>query len=198
MNSTPTRDRVLDAAARVFLAHGYADASMEQVRQMAGVSNGSLYHHFPTKTGLADALYGQILQDFHRTLLDRLRAGDSAEAGVKGMVRAFVSWVVRHPDRAALLHKLRREGDVTDASAPVSAANAEAFGALKAWVEARRAANELADIPFDVWMALVFSPTVSLAARWARAGQPSVSARTRAALEQGAWKAVSPESGGQA
>lgn len=198
MDPTSTHDRLLEAAAKVFLRHGYADASMDQVRQAASVSNGSLYHHFPTKTQLADALYAQILQDFHHALLARLRAVDSAEAGVKGLVRAFVAWVVKHPDRAALLHKLKREGDVTDASAAVSAANAEALGALKSWVDERRAAGEMADLPFHVWMALVFSPAMSLTARWVREERPSVPTRIRTALEQAAWKAVAPEAGGDA
>lgn len=41
MDLTPTRSRLLDAAAIVFLAHGFAAASMDMVRQEAGVSNGS-------------------------------------------------------------------------------------------------------------------------------------------------------------
>jgi len=192
MDPTPTRERLLDAAARVFRQHGYAAASMEQVRQAAGVSNGSLYHHFPTKAQLADALYAQILQDFHLALLAAIRHAGSAEVGVKGLVRAFVNWVLRHPDRAALLHKLRREGDVTDASESVSAANTEALGTLRQWVEQQVAQGQIADMPFHVWMALVFSPAMSMTGRWVKEARASVPPRVRAALENGAWKAVAP------
>ena len=83
MDPAPTRDRLLDAAAGVFLQHGYSSASMEQVRQAAGVSNGSLYHHFPTKAELADALYVRTLHDFHGALLAAVRGDVEAEAGVK-------------------------------------------------------------------------------------------------------------------
>lgn len=192
MDATSTRDRLLDAAAGVFLEHGYAKASMDQVRQAAGVSNGSLYHHFPTKAELADALYVQTLHDFHGALLAAIEGDVDAEAGVKGMVRAYIAWVVRHPDRAALLHKLRREGDVTDASAGISAANAEAFSALKSWTEAQRAAGHLRDLPFHLWMALVFSPAMSLTGRWVKDARPSVPPKVRAALEHAAWMAVAP------
>ena len=192
MDATSTRDRLLDAAAGVFLAHGYAKAAMDQVRQAAGVSNGSLYHHFPTKAELADALYVQTLHDFHGALLAAIRGDVGAETGIKGMVRAYIAWVVRHPDRAALLHKLRREGDVTDASAGISAANAEAFGALKSWTEAQRAAGHLRDLPFHLWMALVFSPAMSLTGRWVKEARPSVPPKVRAALEHAAWMAVAP------
>ena len=192
MDATPTRDRLLDAAAAVFLEHGYSGASMDQVRQAAGVSNGSLYHHFPTKAELADALYVQTLHDFHQAMLAAVRGNVDAETGVKGLVRAYVSWVVKHPDRAALLHKLKREGDVTDASAGISAANAEALGALRGWTEAQRAAGRMRDLPFHLWMALVFSPAMSLTARWVKEARPSVPPRVRAALEHAAWMAVAP------
>jgi AcrR family transcriptional regulator len=57
MDPSSTKARLLNAATQVFLQHGFNGASMELVRQQAGASNGSLYHHFPTKAQLADALY---------------------------------------------------------------------------------------------------------------------------------------------
>jgi AcrR family transcriptional regulator len=192
MDPTPTREKLLDAAAGVFLQHGYAKTSMDQVRQAAGVSNGSLYHHFPTKAELADALYVQTLHDFHMAMLVAIKGKVDAEAGVKGLVRAYVAWVVKRPERAALLHKLRREGEVTDASAGVSAANAEAFAVLKAWTEAQSAGGHMRELPFHLWMALVFSPSMALTARWVKEPRPSVPPKLRAALEHAAWMAVAP------
>jgi AcrR family transcriptional regulator len=192
MDPVTTREKLLEAAAGLFLELGYSGTSMDQVRQAAGVSNGSLYHHFPTKGELADALYVQTLHDFHAALLGAIRGNVDAEAGVKGLVRAYVGWVVKHPDRAALLHKLKRGGDVSDASAGISAANAQAFGALIAWTEAQRAAGHTRDLPFHLWMALVFSPSMSLTARWVKDARPAVPPKVRAALEHAAWMAVAP------
>lgn len=191
MDALPTREKLLDAAAAVFLERGYAGASMDQVRQAAGVSNGSLYHHFPTKAGLADALYVQTLHDFHGALLVAIRGDAAAEAGVKGLVRAYAAWVARRPDRAALLHKLRREGEVTDASSGVSAANAQALGALKEWVRGHCEAGSMRELPFHLWMALVFSPSMALTGRWVKEGK-AVPAKVRGALEHAAWMAVAP------
>lgn len=192
MDPTSTRARVLDAAAQVFLQHGFADASMDMVRQEAGVSNGSLYHHFPTKAQLADGLYAYTLRDFHASLLPALRGKGSTEAAVKGLIRAYVQWVVRHPDRARLLHKLRRTGDMADASSERNAANNEAFGALAEWFRQRVAEGELRDMPFPVWMALVFSPAMALTPHWVRQKAPAVPPAIRAALEHGAWMAGAP------
>jgi AcrR family transcriptional regulator len=192
MDPIPTRDKLLEAAAHIFLAQGYADTSMDQVRQAAGVSNGSLYHHFPTKAALADALYVQTLHDFHATLLAPIARDVDAEAGVKALVRAYVQWVVKNPGRAALLHKLKREGEVTDSSEAINEANVQTFAVLKRWVRRKAEAGEMRALPFHLWMALVFSPSFSLTRQWV--SQPTITVRpkTRAALEHAAWMAVAP------
>src|SRR5215208_1606435 len=158
MDPTPTKELLLDAATKVFLEHGFSAASMDLVRQEAGVSNGSLYHHYPTKAKLADALYAYTLRDFHSSLLGAISGRASAQTGVKGLIRAYVQWVVRHPKRARLLHKLGRTGDLTDTASERNQANAEAFAAVREWMRQKVDAGEMRDMPFAVWMALVFSP----------------------------------------
>ena len=186
-----TKARLLDAATRVFLAHGFAAASMDMVRQEAGVSNGSLYHHFPTKALLADALYAHTLRGFHSALLHPISGKGTAQAGVKGLIRAYIHWVLQHPDQARLLHALRRGGDMAG-GAEIDAANQQAFGALKAWVAQRVEAGEMRAMPFHLWMALVFSPAMSLTQGWVSQPTPAVAPKVRAALEHAAWMAVAP------
>lgn len=185
MDSTPTKDRLLDAAAQVFLAHGLAAASMDQVRQAAGVSNGSLYHHFPTKAQLADALYAHTLRGFHAALLLPITGRATAQSGVKGLIRAYVQWVETNPERARLLDELRQAG-----GAERDGANADGFGALAAWIARRVEAGDMRDLPFPVWMALVFSPAMALTRHWVAQPTPEVPAKVRAALEHAAWMAV--------
>lgn len=51
------RDKLLDAATALLLERNYEDVSTEQVLRQAGVSRGALYHHFPTKLDLFEAVY---------------------------------------------------------------------------------------------------------------------------------------------
>lgn len=191
MDPISTKSRLLDAAARVFLAHGFQASSMDLVRQEAGVSNGSLYHHYPTKALLADALYAHTLRDFHATLLVPIAGRAGAQAGLKGIIRAYLQWVVRHPDRARLLHALRRDG-LAESGAQRSAANADGFGALAAWVARQTEAGEMRAMPFPIFMALVFAPLISLTPYWTAQAEPSIPPKVRAALEHAAWMAVAP------
>ena len=191
MDPTPTRARLLEAAAKVFLAQGFGNASMDLVRQHAGVSNGSLYHHFPTKAQLADALYAHTLREFHAVLLQPVRGRASAQSGVKGLVRAYVDWVVANPEGARLLHELRRSGDLADGG-EWEAANAEGFAFLREWVRKQTDAGEIRVMPFAVWNSVVFSPAIGLTRHWVAKSPVEVPAKVRLALEHAAWMGVAP------
>ena len=53
-----TRAHVVEVATRLFAEHGYDGTSIETVQASAGVSRGSLYHHFRSK----DALFWAVLE----------------------------------------------------------------------------------------------------------------------------------------
>lgn len=44
-----TIERILDATREVFLTHGYAGTTIDEVAKAAGLSRGSFYTYFPTK-----------------------------------------------------------------------------------------------------------------------------------------------------
>ncbi len=52
MTATETRDKILDAAARLFHEQGYHATGISTILREAGVNAGSLYHFFPSKEAL--------------------------------------------------------------------------------------------------------------------------------------------------
>ncbi|MEO9255681.1 MAG: helix-turn-helix domain-containing protein [Tepidiformaceae bacterium] len=50
--SQATRSALVAAAREAFTAHGYANASIEEIARDARVTRGALYHHFPSKLAL--------------------------------------------------------------------------------------------------------------------------------------------------
>lgn len=191
MDPSSTKARLLEAATQVFLTQGFAAASMDLVRQEAGVSNGSLYHHFPTKAQLADALYAQLLRDMHTALFVQLGPRVGAQNGVKALIRGYVQWVVQRPGGARLLHELRRTGALAE-TGEWTQANAEGFGRLAEWIDTKTAAGEMRELPFPVWNAVVFGPAIALTPGWVSKPEPAVAPKVRAALEHAAWLAVAP------
>jgi AcrR family transcriptional regulator len=50
--SERTRQRILDAAAKVFRAQGYSNARLSDIAELAGMQTGSLYYHFDSREDL--------------------------------------------------------------------------------------------------------------------------------------------------
>jgi AcrR family transcriptional regulator len=49
-----TRQRILDAAAKVFRSEGYAGARLSDIAAAAGIQTGSLYYHFASREALVE------------------------------------------------------------------------------------------------------------------------------------------------
>lgn len=56
-NMTPTRERIVDEAMRLFSQHGYAATSIARIEEAAGLTPGAggLYHHFKSKEAVLAA-----------------------------------------------------------------------------------------------------------------------------------------------
>jgi len=55
-----TRGQLVAIATRMFAERGYEDTSIEAVLREAGVSRGSLYHHFASKEALFEAVAEEV------------------------------------------------------------------------------------------------------------------------------------------
>ena len=56
LSATVRRTQILDAARRLFLTKGYEATTIEDVLTAVGIAKGTLYHHFPGKEAILDAI----------------------------------------------------------------------------------------------------------------------------------------------
>ena len=61
---TNKKQQLLDSALTLFVNRGIDATSTASIAKHAGVANGTLFHHFPSKEALVLALYKKIKQDF--------------------------------------------------------------------------------------------------------------------------------------
>lgn len=92
-SAVATRNRILDAAYKLFRRQGFNRVSMDEIALVAKLTKRTLYHHFRSKDQLlADVLEAQhelALQAF-RTFGDRLSG--SPETIVEGMFQELAVW----------------------------------------------------------------------------------------------------------
>jgi len=94
-----TRERLLDAAARLFELQGYEGATVAQIAKAAGVSSGAIYAHYSTKAELlVDALRA------HRERATAALFPPGRRSNVADLLVALgVRLGTRDPDATALL-----------------------------------------------------------------------------------------------
>lgn len=61
MSNKLTRDRIVDAADRLFYEQGYEHTSFSQIAEVVGISRGNFYYHFKTKDEILDAVINHRL-----------------------------------------------------------------------------------------------------------------------------------------
>lgn len=185
-----TADRIANAALRLFAVHGLAGASMEQIRRAAGVSNGSLYHHFPSRADLAARLVVTGMAQSQRAVQEALTNADDAQAGVRAVVAAQLGWVEEHPQWGRLLFADLPDEVLLAAEPPFSAQNRAYVRVVGGWLRAQAEAGAVVERPFEVAHALWLGPGQEFARHW-------LTGRTRARPLQvvdqfadGAWHAL--------
>lgn len=62
------RKDLLDCAAKIAAEQGLANLTLDAVAKAAGVTKGGLFHHFPNKKVLVDALFENLLSQFDQQL----------------------------------------------------------------------------------------------------------------------------------
>lgn len=63
-----TRDRILDAALKLFSENGYEGTSVKMILTEAGAVTGSFYHFFSSKEELFEAAVGKLLDGYTQSV----------------------------------------------------------------------------------------------------------------------------------
>ena len=155
-----TRDRILAAALDRFLSVGVEAASVADICRAAGVSNGSFFHHFPSKEELALELTLALRREYWDYLLAVMEPETDAMKGVERTIRAAFEYQQRFPER----YRFGRSDDapwMRDNVQRVRDDNAPYRGRAARWIGEQVAAGRLALFSPEIYGALLFG-----AAHW--------------------------------
>jgi AcrR family transcriptional regulator len=91
------RQHIFEAAERVFAERGFESARLQEISKLAGLSMGTIYAIFPSKTDL----YRAILEERAQELLGLAREVAARDvdprAALDGLIDLYVGWFVAHP-----------------------------------------------------------------------------------------------------
>lgn len=183
-----SRAAIIEAALAATRNGTWETTSLQAVREHAGVSNGTLFHHFPTRQSLATAVVAAGLADHQQALLEVLHAADEPITGVKQAVMRHLQWVVDNPHLARLLLSVPPEVLRDGLDAAALASNRTFFTEVADWLRGHGWPGT-PELPLMV--ALWIGPAQDYARGWLAAPhQPPLPAGT--VLAAGAWNALRP------
>ncbi len=108
--STDSREKILTAARLVAQAHGYNGLNFRDLAEDVGIRAASVYHHFPSKASLAEAVAKRYWQDFAAVLEDLLVQSHDPIAALRRYPETF-RWALENENRMCLSGFMAAEYD---------------------------------------------------------------------------------------
>jgi len=99
-----TKQKLFEAATKMVGKHGYAEASVARITEVAGVAQGTFYNHFENRQELLDQLLPKIGLDMVRFIRERTSTGHTARQEVERFT-AFFDFIRTVPEFLRILNE---------------------------------------------------------------------------------------------
>lgn len=161
------RSRIVDAALELLSGGGLETVSIEAIRQRAGVSNGSFFHHFPTRADLVAEIYLDGLCAYHAHIEQTLAADPSAAVGVSAAIHAHLDWVVHQRAVGRLVIGDDQPGRLGDDGERRRLAENDRFASvLDRWRQRLVETGQVREVSNEMFIAQIVGPARILARTW--------------------------------
>jgi AcrR family transcriptional regulator len=175
------KDAILAAGLRTFDKVGFDQATVMSVCELAGASNGSFFHFFGSKRGLAAELFLQALRSYHATMLAPLRRNPDAAAGVADLVAVHLQWVVESRREANFLFEQSRAEWLMEIRKDQQQVNFAFRTGVAHWFEPHVASGAIRGMPISIFISQIIGPAQILCRAWL-SGRERSDPRTHATL----------------
>jgi AcrR family transcriptional regulator len=92
-----TRRQLLDAALAVIAERGYAEATVDRIVEVAGVSKGVAYYHFSSKADIAESILVEGIGDLIASFEVIAEDAPTATEALISMIEVFASVIFENP-----------------------------------------------------------------------------------------------------
>ena len=183
------RDAILDAALACFVDRGFHGTAVPQVARQAGIAAGTIYHYFPGKEALVNAVYRKWKAEIARRVFTAFPGGAPVREQFEAMWRTMVEFALAHPKAFAFL-ELHHHRSYLDAESLAMESQLKVFGAAMVTRAQREGVVKAGST--SLLMELVFGAFIGMM-RAHQEGRVDLSEADRALAFQACWDAVAAQ-----
>lgn len=158
--------KIMAIALACFDEFGIEAATVEQIRDLAGSSTGSVYHHFKNKEGLIAALYFAALDDQLALTQPRVEAAFTAKDAIHALVQSYLEWVTDQPRLARFLFRARPSISESAYRDALLRRNEIRYGLLLNWLAEGGEAGTIRKLPREMYASLLIGQSDNYCRAW--------------------------------
>lgn len=158
--------QILNVALACFNEQGLQATTVETIRERAGSSIGSIYHHFGNKDGLVAALFFAALDDQLALAEPRVQRAASAPEAVEALVHTYVKWVTQQPELARFMSQARSAVAGGPFGEALAQRNKQRFGRLLKWLDQGVKQGTIRPLPRETYASLLMGQAENYCKAW--------------------------------
>jgi len=93
-----SKEKILNASLKLFIKEGFHGTSTAKIAKEAGVSNGTLFHHFKTKESLISSLYLKTKENYRAYLLEHIKPCKASKIKIRQFWFSCAEWTLENRD----------------------------------------------------------------------------------------------------
>jgi len=134
VDTLPRREQILDAALALFARFGLNNVTTRQIAAAVGISQPSLYAHFPNRDAICAAVCARAMEGLYNSLITAIAPSDPIRTRITRLGQNYLQFGLTNEAayRVAFMGEMETEGFGPDDA--VLASGLRAFGVLHALV----------------------------------------------------------------
>jgi len=90
------KESILDAATQLFATKGFEATPTAEVAKIAGVSEGTIFHHFKTKDGVLIHIIRRMMNLYYKDIRAQAEKASTGMEAVEQMIRTHFRFINEH------------------------------------------------------------------------------------------------------
>lgn len=182
---------ILNCALECFDEQGLEATTIDTIRQRAGSSIGTIYHHFGNKEGLVAAIFLAALDDQQAQIGPAMGQATDARQAIAALITTYIAWVTEQPKLARFMFQARALVASSSFKNEMDARNKQRYGSLQKHLTEGVEKGEIRSLPRETYASLLIGQSENYCRAWLSGRVKGAPLEHAEVFAEAAWRSVS-------